>query len=54
MKDRDRADETRADSPLTLDDRYELVETTRMTPEEVVSELERRVRRAFDSDSPRQ
>jgi CMP/dCMP kinase len=50
MIDRDRADQTRADSPLTLDDRYEVIDSSRMGPEEVVSELERRVRGAFDSD----
>jgi cytidylate kinase len=51
MVERDRADETRADSPLTLDDSYHLVDTTGMNPEQVVSELERQVRQAFDSIS---
>ena len=45
MKKRDRADETRADSPLRFDDSYVRVETGGMSPAEVVAELERRVRR---------
>jgi len=45
MKERDRADETRADSPLRFDDSYVRVETGGMSPAEVVAELERRVRR---------
>ena len=45
MKERDRADETRADSPLRFDDSYFRVETGGMSPAEVVAELERRVRR---------
>jgi cytidylate kinase len=48
MKERDRADETRADSPLTFNDSYVRVETGGMSPGEVVAELERQVRR-FDS-----
>jgi len=48
MKERDRADETRADSPLTFDDSYVRVDTGGMSPGEVVAELERQVRR-FDS-----
>jgi cytidylate kinase len=45
MKKRDRADETRADSPLRFDNSYVRVETGGMSPAEVVAELERRVRR---------
>jgi CMP/dCMP kinase len=45
MKKRDRADETRADSPLRFDETYVRVETGGMSPAEVVAELERRVRR---------
>ncbi|HEY6931611.1 MAG TPA: (d)CMP kinase [Thermoanaerobaculia bacterium] len=45
MKNRDRADETRADSPLRFDETYVRVETGGMSPAEVVAELERRVRR---------
>jgi cytidylate kinase len=45
MKERDRADENRADSPLRFDDSYVRVETGGMSPAEVVAELERRVRR---------
>ncbi len=44
MNDRDRADRTRADSPLTLDDRYVLVDTGEKAAGEVVDLLERRVR----------
>jgi CMP/dCMP kinase len=45
MRKRDRADETRADSPLRFDDSYVRVETAGMSPAEVVAELERRVQR---------
>lgn len=41
---RDRADSTRADSPLTLDDRYVVVDTGSRNVEEVVDELEARIR----------
>ena len=44
MVRRDRDDSSRADSPLTLDDRYTLVDSTGKSPEEVVAEIERRVR----------
>src|SRR5262249_46457334 len=43
MRQRDQADETREDSPLTLDDSYVLVETAGKTADEVVDELEKRV-----------
>jgi cytidylate kinase len=49
MRARDRADETREDSPLTLDDSYVLIDTTGKTPDQVVDELEKRVRPIFDS-----
>ena len=52
MRQRDRADETREDSPLTLDDSYVLVETTGKTADQVVDELEKRVRPIFDSGRP--
>ena len=41
---RDRADSTRADSPLTLDERYVVVDTGRRGFQEVVDELEGRIR----------
>ncbi len=44
MNDRDRADRTRADSPLTCDDRYFLVDTAARGVEDIVEELEARVR----------
>ena len=46
IESRDRADSTRADSPLTLDDRYVVVDSGRRSVEEVVGELESRVRAA--------
>jgi cytidylate kinase len=49
MRQRDRADETREDSPLTLDDSYVLVETTGKTVDQIVEELEKRVSPVFDS-----
>jgi CMP/dCMP kinase len=52
MQHRDRADESREDSPLTLDDSYVLVETTGKTADQVVDELEKRVRPIFDSGRP--
>lgn len=44
IESRDRADSTRSDSPLTLDDRYVVVDTGRRSVEEVVDELEARIR----------
>ncbi|HEY6064757.1 MAG TPA: (d)CMP kinase [Thermoanaerobaculia bacterium] len=41
---RDHADSTRADSPLTVDETYTVVDTGRRTVEEIVDELEARVR----------
>lgn len=43
MEKRDSDDSTRADSPLTLDGRYVLIDTESLTPEGVVAEMERRV-----------
>lgn len=43
METRDRDDATRKDSPLTLDDRYILVDTEGLTPEGVVEQLARRI-----------
>ena len=45
IESRDRADSTRADSPLTLDGRYVVVDTGRRSVVEVVDELEFRVRK---------
>jgi cytidylate kinase len=44
MTRRDRDDSTRADSPLTLDERYTLVDSTGKDVAEVVAEIEARVR----------
>jgi cytidylate kinase len=44
MNDRDRADRTRADSPLTLNDSYILLDTGEKAVSEIVDLLERRVR----------
>jgi cytidylate kinase len=44
MEKRDRDDGSRADSPLTLDGRYVLIDSSRRPVEEVVSEIEQRVR----------
>jgi CMP/dCMP kinase len=52
MDDRDRADRTRADSPLTLDDRYVLVDTGDRAAAEIVDLLERQVRRPSASPGP--
>ena len=46
MEKRDRDDSSRAESPLTLDDRYVVVDSTGRDAEEVVDELERRIRAA--------
>lgn len=43
METRDRDDATREDSPLTLDDRYILVDTEGLTPEGVVEKLAQRI-----------
>jgi cytidylate kinase len=45
MRRRDRDDSTRSDSPLRLDDRYVLVDSTGRDAPDVVSEIEARVRR---------
>jgi CMP/dCMP kinase len=47
MEKRDRDDGSRADSPLTLDDRYVLIDSTGRPLPEVVEEIERRVREAI-------
>jgi cytidylate kinase len=44
MEERDQADGSRADSPLTLDERYVLVDSTSRPFEAVVAEVERLVR----------
>ena len=44
MEKRDRDDGSRADSPLTLDDRYVLIDSTGRPLPAVVEEIERRVR----------
>lgn len=47
MRQRDADDGSRADSPLTLDERYVLVDTSAKPVEAVVAEIERAVRRAI-------
>jgi cytidylate kinase len=44
MERRDRDDQTRKDSPLTHDETYVVVDSTGRTVEDVVSEIDRRVR----------
>jgi cytidylate kinase len=44
MEKRDRADRTRSDSPLAHDESYVIVDSSDRTPEDVVTEIERRVR----------
>ena len=47
MEKRDRDDASRADSPLTLDDRYVLVDSSGRPVEAVVAEIEGRVRKGI-------
>jgi len=47
MQQRDADDGSRADSPLTLDDRYVLVDSSARPVEAVVEEIERAVRKAI-------
>ena len=47
MDKRDRDDGSRADSPLTLDERYVLVDSSDRPLEAVVAEIEGRVREAI-------
>jgi len=47
MEKRDRDDGSRADSPLTLDDRYVLIDSTGKPADAVVAEIESRVRKAI-------
>lgn len=47
MDQRDRDDGSRADSPLTLDERYVLIDSTDRPLEAVVAEIERRIREAI-------
>jgi cytidylate kinase len=47
MEKRDRDDGSRADSPLTLDDRYVLIDSTGRPLPAVIEEIERRVREAI-------
>lgn len=44
---RDRDDSARADSPLTLDDRYSVIDSGGLSPDAVVDEMERVVRAAL-------
>ncbi len=44
MERRDHDDRTRADSPLTQDDRYIVIDSADKKPEEVVAEMERLIR----------
>ena len=46
MERRDRDDSNRAESPLTLDDRYIVIDSSGRDVEDVVAEMERRVRAA--------
>jgi CMP/dCMP kinase len=47
MQKRDRDDASRADSPLTLDGRYELVDSSGRPVEAVIDDIEQRVRKAI-------
>ena len=47
MQKRDRDDASRADSPLTLDDRYAVVDSSGREVSAVVDDIEERVRRAI-------
>ena len=47
MQQRDADDGSRADSPLTLDGRYVLVDSSARPVEAVVEEIERAVRKAI-------
>jgi cytidylate kinase len=47
METRDRDDGSRADSPLTFDQRYVLVDSSHRPVEEIVSEIEARVRKGI-------
>jgi cytidylate kinase len=47
MEKRDRDDGSRADSPLTLDDRYVLIDSTSRPLDAVVADIEGRVRKAI-------
>jgi cytidylate kinase len=47
---RDYADSTRTDSPLTVDETYTVVDTGRRGVEEIVSELEERIKRTRGQD----
>jgi cytidylate kinase len=44
MEKRDRADETRSDSPLSHDETYVIVDSSDRNADDVVGEIERRVR----------
>ncbi len=46
MEKRDRADQTRSDSPLTHDETYVVLDSSDRAPEDLVAEIERRVRAA--------
>ena len=45
VAERDRRDRERADSPLVCDETYELVDTSDLSPDEVVARLVESVRR---------
>ncbi|MFY9552996.1 MAG: (d)CMP kinase [Thermoanaerobaculia bacterium] len=47
MQKRDRDDASRADSPLTLDDRYAVVDSSGLDVSAVIDDIEQRVRRAI-------
>jgi cytidylate kinase len=44
MEKRDRADRTRSDSPLAHDETYVILDSSDRNPQDVVGEIERRVR----------
>jgi cytidylate kinase len=44
MENRDRADQTRSDSPLTHDETYVVLDSSDRDPQDVVAEIERAVR----------
>lgn len=47
---RDLGDSSRAESPLTLDDRYVVIDSGDKSPEEVISEMERVVRSRMEAE----
>lgn len=52
IEGRDHADSTRVDSPLTLDPSYTVVDTGELPVEEIVRDLEAKIRRAGEPAAP--